>query len=215
MKPIKIAITDYGVGNLFSLTRAIKFFKAEVLATEDPEDLDGCDGIILPGVGSFEAGIKGLKLRGLENKIKELAQKGKPILGICLGAQLLLTQGHEFGIFNGLDIIKGQVKKFPPLANKEKVPHIGWNGINRPEGGNWDGSVLDGIRENSDVYFVHSYYLEPESAEDVLALTVYGGLTYCSAVKKGNVYGCQFHPEKSGRLGLKIIENFLNICAKN
>ncbi|MFA6171584.1 MAG: imidazole glycerol phosphate synthase subunit HisH [Patescibacteria group bacterium] len=212
MKPVKIAITDYGVGNLYSLVRALKFFNASAEITEDADSLDGFDGIILPGVGSFAAGMRGLKIRGLAEKIKKLAGEGKPILGICLGAQLLLTEGHEFGTFNGLDIIKGKVIKFPPLENKEKIPHIGWNKLSLPKGGSWGKTVLDGIKEESDVYFVHSYYLDPESTGDVLALTDYGGFAFCSAVKKGNVYGCQFHPEKSGKVGLKIIDNFLKIC---
>lgn len=211
MKPIKIAIADYGVGNLHSLIRALRHFKVEVLVSEEAEALDRSDGIILPGVGSFEAGMRGLKIRGLEEKVKEVAAADKPILGICLGAQLMLTEGHEFGIFKGLDIIKGKVVHFPVLENNEKIPHMGWNKIFPPAGGKWPETVLNGVKEGSEVYFVHSYYLSPGDPADILALTEYGGFSFASAVRKGKIYGCQFHPEKSGLIGLKIIENFIKL----
>lgn len=211
---IKIAIIDYGVGNLYSLIRAFKFFNVEVFVVEEADVLDKADGIILPGVGSFAAGMRGLKIRGLAEKLKDLAAKDKPMLGICLGAQVMLTVGHEFGIFKGLDIIKGQVAHFPVLADKEKVPQIGWNTIFSKNEGSWSGTVLESFNKNDQFYFVHSYILEPESRENILALTTYGGHTFCSAIKRGNIYGCQFHPEKSGQAGLKIIGNFINLVNK-
>lgn len=208
---IKLAIIDYGVGNLYSLIRAFKFFGLEAVVVEDPDTLDKADGVVLPGVGSFEAGMRGLRIRGLENKIIAIAASGKPVLGICLGAQIMLTQGHEFGILKGLDIIKGMVVHFPALADKEKVPHIGWNTIFPYRGDSWPGTIFNSFNKKDQVYFVHSYILEPESKENILALSTYGGYTFCSAVRKGNIYGCQFHPEKSGQVGLKIIENFINL----
>jgi imidazole glycerol-phosphate synthase subunit HisH len=133
------------------------------------------------------------------------------MLGICLGAQIMLTQGHEFGVYQGLDIIKGQVVHFPDLADREKVPQVGWNTIIPPGENTWQGTILNSFNEKDQVYFVHSYILEPESKDNILALSTYGGHKFCSAVRKGNIYGCQFHPEKSGQVGLKIIENFINL----
>ncbi|MDD5032170.1 MAG: imidazole glycerol phosphate synthase subunit HisH [Patescibacteria group bacterium] len=208
---IKIVIIDYGVGNLYSLVRAFKFFGIEAVVTEEVKVLKQADGIVLPGVGSFAAGMRGLEMRGLIEKVKEMAGENKPMLGICLGAQIMLTEGHEFGIFKGLDIISGRVVLFPVLKDKEKVPQVGWNTISPSKENSWDGTILDSFTENDQVYFVHSYILEPESKKNILALTTYGGHTFCSVIKKGNIYGCQFHPEKSGRVGLKIIENFINL----
>lgn len=207
----KIVIIDYGVGNLYSLIRAFKFFGVDAIVAEDAETLGQANGVVLPGVGSFAAGMRGLKIRGLEKKILDIAQSDKPMLGICLGAQIMMSQGHEFGVCPGLDIIKGQVVHFPDLTAKEKVPQVGWNKIVPPQAGAWLGTILDSFTENNQVYFVHSYILEPEFKENILALTTYGDHTFCSAVKRGNIYGCQFHPEKSGRAGLKIIDNFINL----
>jgi len=208
---LKIAIVDYGVGNLYSLIRAFEFFGVKTIITEDTKELKEADAIILPGVGSFEAGMRGLKIRGLIETIKKIAENNKPILGICLGAQLMLSEGHEFGIFKGLDIIKGRVVHFPILDNNEKVPHIGWNTIFSKKESCWDNSILRAFDKEDRLYFVHSYILEPESKENVFALTEYGGQTFCSVIKKRNIYGCQFHPEKSGEVGLKLIKNFINL----
>lgn len=209
---LRIAIVDYGVGNLYSLVRAFKYFDIEAVVTEEASVLEQVDGVILPGVGSFEAGMRGLKIRGLENKIKEIAASGKPMLGICLGAQIMLTEGYEFGIFKGLDIIKGKVVHFPVLADKEKVPQVGWNTIFPAKNDAWQGTILNSFNKNDQVYFVHSYILEPEFREDILALTTYGDYTFCSAIKKGNIYGCQFHSEKSGTVGLKLIGDFIKLA---
>lgn len=208
---LKIVIVDYGVGNLYSLIGAFKFLGVEAIVTEDAMILEDADGIVIPGVGSFEAGMRGLELRGLVEAIKNFAKSNKPILGICLGAQLLLTKGYEFGAFKGLDIIQGKVVKLPELENNEKIPQIGWNTIFSNENNSWDATILNLFNKNDQVYFVHSYIMEPEDKENVLALSTYGGHVFCSVVKKGNIYGCQFHPEKSGRVGLKIIENFINL----
>ena len=207
----KIAIVDYGVGNLYSIQKAFGRLMAEVVITEEAKDIISADALILPGVGSFEAGIKGLRVRNLEDVIKRFAESGKPVLGICLGAQLLLSKGHEFGEFSGLGIIPGQVVKFPKLIVKTKIPHIGWNKLLFKTQKHKDNPLFKSMDKKGEVYFVHSYILEPDDKKVVLTTTEYGGHRFCSAIKKGNVYGCQFHPEKSGPVGLKIIENFIKI----
>lgn len=197
----KITIIDYGVGNLHSLRRAFGFFGIPACVSEDAEEILNSDAIVLPGVGSFEAGMRGLKVRGLADAVKTFASSGKPVLGICLGAQILLSEGREFGVFEGLGIIPGKVERFSELINGEKIPHVGWNKVSSSGGDMW----------NKDFYFVHSYVLRPDKKEHVFGLTAYGGREFCSIVKKGNIYGTQFHPEKSGEAGLEIIKNFIKL----
>ena len=210
MKNPKITIVDYGVGNLYSLKRAFRFLRIEADISEDEAFIKKSDAVILPGVGSFEAGMKGLKVRGLVDAIRKFAESNKPMLGICLGAQLMLGAGHEFGIFDGLNIIQGKVVHFPKLASNEKVPHIGWNNIYKLSQ-KWERSIFNSMAENFYAYFVHSYILAPDNKENVFSLTKYGEYEFCSAIRKGNIYGLQFHPEKSGPVGLEIIKNFINI----
>jgi len=210
----KITIIDYGICNLYSIAKAFRGFTEDCVVTEDPSVVEASDAIILPGVGAFKAGMEGLKIRGLIKSVKEFASSGRPILGICLGAQLLLSQGREFETYNGLDIIKGEVIPFSDLGNIKagvKIPHIGWNEIRKPAGISWDDTILDTTVEGSHMYFVHSYVLQPRYKEDIFALTEYEGIEFCSAIRKDNIYGCQFHPEKSGELGLKIIRDFIKI----
>ena len=229
----KISIVDYGVGNLHSLNKAVKLFTDNAVITEDKDTIASSDGVILPGVGAFEAGMSGLKVRNLIDTVKNFAAAGRPMLGICLGAQLMLSKGFEFGEFDGLGIVPGKVTHFPELPEKEKIPHIGWNHIylvrnlmprasavprterisnevNSP----WENTILDGIPENANVYFVHSYILVPDDPSNILALANYGGYEFCAAIRKGNIYGCQFHPEKSGPIGLNIIKNFIEKIIK-
>lgn len=208
-KRAKIIVVDYGVGNLYSVVRAFKYFGENPILSEEAEEVLKADAIILPGVGSFKAGIEGLKIRKLDKAIKDFAKTGKPILGICLGAQLLMSKGYEFGTFDGLDLIPGQVEAFKKI--KDKVPHIGWNEVIVPKGANWNKTILRSIKQRLDLYFVHSYLLKPKNKNSILSLTKYGGLEFCSAIYKDNIYGCQFHPEKSGEIGLKIIKNFINL----
>lgn len=210
MKQPKITIIDYGVGNLSSLKRAFAFCGADAFISEDVGEILSSDAAVLPGVGSFEAGMRGLKLRGLVDAVKEMAAADKPMLGICLGAQLMLSKGYEFGEFEGLGIMSGKVVRFPELKENEKIPQIGWNGVSAPKGRSWENSILGNLPENFSVYFVHSYILAPDLPENIFGLTAYGGQEFCSIMKKGNIYASQFHPEKSGEVGLAILRNFIN-----
>lgn len=207
----KIAIIDYGVGNLYSISKALKHFTDNVIVTDEKEEIGSSNALVLPGVGSFEAGMSGLRIRGLTDLVKDWALANKPMLGICLGAQLMLSRGYEFGDFEGLDLIPGRVVAFPKLLEKEKIPHIGWNKILPATNQDWRQTIFESIPPGASVYFVHSFILEPERMENILSYTNYGGYQFCSAIKSGNIYGCQFHPEKSGRIGLLILKNFLNI----
>lgn len=206
---MKIAIIDYGVGNLHSIAKAVKKFSDNVVITEDKDELCSASALILPGVGAFEAGMQGLEIRGLLKALLQAYHEQKPILGICLGAQLMMSESFELGHFQGLNFIPGKVVKFAGLEKVFKIPHMGWNKIYSPTTTTWQNTILNNLPKNSWMYFVHSYLLEPENPENILALTEYGGKTFCSAVKKDNAIGLQFHPEKSGELGLKIIENFI------
>ncbi len=207
-----IAVVDYGVGNLHSLIKAFNHFSHNTFITEEINDLESADALVLPGTGAFQSGMEGLEIRGLIKTIKDFAKTGKPMLGICLGAQLLMSEGYEFGRFKGLDIIPGKVMKFPDNLHLDtKIPHIGWNEIISPKKDSWGETILSSLNEHSNVYFVHSYIFKPSKKENILAYAEYGNLKFCSAIRKGNIYGCQFHPEKSGQTGLNIIENFINI----
>lgn len=206
----KISIIDYGVGNLYSITKACRKFSDSAAVTEDPEIIKSSSALILPGVGSFGAGAEGLKRRGLTGVIREFAAGDRPILGICLGAQLLMSKGYEFGEFEGLDIVPGKVVKFGKLSAGTKIPHIGWNKIAVVSSER--GTIFNSLNKDPYFYFVHSYIIEPENLENIFAMTNYGGSNFCSVIKQGNIYGCQFHPEKSAEDGLKLIEDFIQLA---
>ena len=178
-KEPKIVIVDYGVGNLFSLVNAVRQFTQNVIISEDDSTIRKAEAIILPGVGAFDAGMTGLRVRNLISCIKEYAKSNKPMLGICLGAQLLLTKGYEFGEFEGLDIIGGSVTAFPEFNNDDKVPHIGWNKVFPFSKGSWSDTIMRSTKPNTFVYFVHSYIIEPKEKDNILALTNYGDMDFC------------------------------------
>lgn len=203
-----VTIIDYGVGNLGSLKKALGALGVGAVFSEDAKEIQNAETVILPGVGAFASGMRGLEVRGLTRVVQEFARSGKPLLGICLGAQILLSKGCEFGEHEGLGIIPGSVARFPDLPEKEKIPHIGWNRVYSKDA-DWSGGIFRSFTAPFEAYFVHSYILVPEADEDRLGMTTYGGFEFCSAVKKGNVYGTQFHPEKSGEAGLQIIKDFI------
>jgi glutamine amidotransferase len=208
----EIAIVDYGLGNLFSVQRAVEAVGGTPQITSVPEDLDRAQAVILPGVGAFGQGMKYLNERGLVEPLRRVAESGKPLLGICLGLQLLMDESEEFGRWEGLGLIPGRVVSMnPDSTRREKVPQIGWNSIAPPADADtrWSDSVLRGLEPGVHMYFVHSYCVLAEREQDVVAETTYGGVRFTSVARNANVEGCQFHPEKSGDGGLQILENFV------
>lgn len=206
-----IVIVDYDVGNIHSARKAFLNFGKTTVLSNDPEVIEKACGVVLPGVGAFSAAMDGLKKYGLVDTIKKVAAENKPLLGICVGAQVFFSEGHEFGIHQGLGIIQGKVIRFNPSECREKIPQVGWNSIFPPNQISWGGTIFEHLKQEDQLYFVHSYFFKPDSEDDILSMTNYGGFEFCSAVKKGNIYGCQFHPEKSGKVGLSIIQNFIKI----
>ena len=210
-----IAIIDYGVGNLFSLRSSLDAIGADAMVTGDPEAIRYADKIILPGVGAFGDAAAKLRENGLDQVVIEEAKSGKPLIGICLGMQLLFDTGEEYGVHEGLGLIPGRVVSMKGVVPEEyKIPHIGWNGLIFPEGRGGknaaEKSPIFKYIENGDcVYFVHSFYAA-DCKESVIADTEYGALL-TAAVQKDNVYGCQFHPEKSGNVGLNILKAFCEL----
>lgn len=208
-----IAIIDYEVGNIRSIFSAFEKVGVTPKLTKNLQEILDADGVVLPGVGAYSHGMQKLQEHSLDIALKDFAATGKPLLGICLGMQLLLSESDEFGRTEGLDLIPGSVKQLNLLNPQvQKLPHVSWNELQVPNGMSWDGTILEGIAPEDDLYFVHSFMAVPESGSHVLSLTSYSGSKFCSSVKNGNVYGCQFHPEKSAEKGLKIISNFIQIC---
>ncbi|WP_054954721.1 imidazole glycerol phosphate synthase subunit HisH [Paenibacillus dakarensis] len=199
-----IAIVDYGMGNLHSVSKAVERLGYEPLVTGSREEILAADGIILPGVGAFGDAMEHLRETGLDEVMKEAATGTKPLLGICLGMQLLFTDSEEHGRHEGLNILPGSVVRFP--GGDYKVPHMGWN---RLQFKNPDHPLFAGLEEGH-VYFVHSYHVLPEAESHLLAVTDYGQ-DVTAIVGDGNVYGMQFHPEKSGELGMSLLRNFLKL----
>ena len=214
----KIVILDYTLGNLFNVQRAFKVLGVDALVTDRGEDLEEADKIVLPGVGAFSEGMKHLREKGLAEAIRKAALRGKPILGICLGMQLLMAESEEHGIWDGLDLIPGRVLRLDsPVRERFKIPQIGWNMLlpsdsQRGRGKEaWKDTILEGLEQNEFMYFVHSYYVRVEDPVHSVAQTNYGHNSFCSVVQKQNIIGCQFHPERSGTQGLKILEKFIQL----
>lgn len=209
-----VTVVDYGIGNLLSVTRAFQFFGAEVVLSSSPDDIENAERLVLPGVGAFADGMGGLRERGLIGPIKKYAVGGRPFLGICLGMQMMLEVSEEFGYYEGLGIIPGKVVAIPPSGrdgHPHKIPQIGWNSLLVPHHyGGWENTILHNIPQSSYVYFVHSFMAVPANEEHRLAEYIYDGHIITAAIKYGNLYGVQFHPEKSGKIGLRILKNFLD-----
>ncbi len=200
-----IAIIDYDAGNLKSVEKALQHLGQECMITGNADEILSADKVILPGVGSFGDAMSNIRRLGLEDVIKEVAANGTPFLGICLGLQLLFESSDETPGVEGLGILKGKIVRIPDKEGL-KIPHVGWNSLHLQN----EGRLFEGLGEDPYVYFVHSYYLKAEDETIVKATTDYSTCIHAS-VEQGNVFACQFHPEKSSTVGLKILENFANI----
>jgi glutamine amidotransferase len=211
----EVVVIDYGLGNLLSVIRAFERLGVSARVGSEPDQILRATHIVLPGVGAFPKGMEKLKVRNLDLTIKRVAESGKPLLGICLGMQLLLDDSEEFTKTKGLGLIPGNVVSIPTKdisGAKLTVPHVGWNSLCNPnETRSWENSILSRYTGKHNVYFVHSYMAVPKMSFNTLAVSYYGGHEIVAAISKDNIIGCQFHPEKSGEVGLKILESFLQM----
>jgi glutamine amidotransferase len=211
----RVTVIDYGVGNLLSVQRGLEHCGAEVTLTSDAEQILSASRIVLPGVGAFQNGMQALEQLGLIEVIQEVANRKIPLLGICLGMQLLLTESEEFGLTKGLALIPGRVIPVPTLAlngETQKIPHIGWSSLQYSNiEKKWDGSVLHNNQPGSAAYFVHSFMAIPDLGEHRVADCIYGGHRVPAVIACNQISGCQFHPEKSGEVGIKVLRRFISI----
>lgn len=212
-QPAKVAIVNYGLGNLFSVKNACEKVGLLPVISTDKKEIMVADGVILPGVGAFGDAMQHLNALDLVPVLRDVAASGKPLFGICLGMQLLMTESHEFGVHHGLDVIGGRVVRFndPRLATGKilKVPHIAWSEVySQKRTGPWPGSLLQGVDEQECFYFIHSFYVTLNDHEVALSFSRYGNIEFCSSLQHGNIIACQFHPERSGPQGIKLYNNF-------
>lgn len=211
MKRVDVAIIDYGVGNLLSVKRGFEYCGTTVNVTADPNEIYNAARVVLPGVGAFSSAMAQLCQRGLDTVVKEVASRGTPLLGICLGMQMLLSQSLEFGVTQGLDLISGEVIPLPSVdinGEPQKTPQIGWNALVPSPEADWYKTILQDVQLGESVYFVHSFMANPVDPSHLAANYIYGGNLITAAIHKDNIFGCQFHPEKSGKVGLKILKRF-------
>lgn len=213
MSAPEVVVVDYGMGNLLSVRRGLEHCSAQVVVTADSDAILTAPRVVLPGVGAFRDGMEELRRRGLDAVLREVVARGKPLLGICLGMQMLLDESDEFGITAGLGLIPGRVIPVPAITSDgrpQKIPHIGWNALVLPKGHeNWEGTLLSGIAPGEAVYFVHSFMASPIDPAHRVADCLYGGTPVSAAIGRASVFGCQFHPEKSGEVGLHVLKKFL------
>jgi glutamine amidotransferase len=213
MNTAKVVVIDYGMGNLLSVQRGLEHCGGVVTLTSDPTAILSSPRVVLPGVGAFADGMAGLRQAGLDGVVREVAARGTPLLGICLGMQMLLDESEEFGSTSGLGLIPGKVVAIPAFTmdgRPQKIPHIGWSSLEFAGGRNsWEGTLLRSMRPGEATYFVHSFMANPADQNNRVADCLYGGQKVAAAIKRDNVFGCQFHPEKSGAVGLRILSRFL------
>ena len=212
----KVAIIDFGMGNLFSVKNVCQLVGLDAVITSSRLEVEAAQAVILPGVGAFGKAMETLQKYDLIDAIKDSVAQGKPFVGICLGLQLLMSESEEFGRHKGLDIIKGSVIRFNNMDDKItrfKVPHVGWSAIRLPSLSitPWAQSMLAAIEPGQYMYFVHSYYVQPSDEKMVLSTTEYGGIQFCSSIQYKNIFACQFHPERSAEQGLAIYKNLAQV----
>ena len=209
----RVAIVDYGMGNLFSIKHACEHVGLQPLVTSSPAAVLAAEAVILPGVGAFGDAMATLKRLDLVTTLQEIAASGKPLLGVCLGMQLLMTESYEFGRHQGLGIIEGDVVRLWDTTDATpgvKVPQVGWNHL-RSAGRPWERTLLESVPDGAFMYFVHSFYVRPVDASQILSTTRYGSVEFCSTLQRRNIMACQFHPERSGLMGLQIYRNLTTL----
>lgn len=214
MRRVEVVLIDYGMGNLLSVQRGLEHVGAEVCVSADPERILAADRVVLPGVGAFPEAMDELGRRQLVPAIHAIAARGVPLLGICLGMQVLFDQGLEYTQTAGLGLIPGRVVPIPARCadgSLNKIPHIGWNELHPAGEASWRDGILSDLEPSDAVYFVHSFMAQPSDARCRIADCSYGGAAIAAVVGLGKVVGCQFHPEKSGEVGLRILRRFLSI----
>jgi glutamine amidotransferase len=202
-----LAIVDYGMGNLFSVVQAFAAVGQHAEITASPASLATADAIVIPGVGAFGIAMEVLERTGMAETIQDRVGRGTPVIGICLGMQLMMSSSTEFGAHRGLGIIEGDtvaLKETPGIGAGARIPHVGWSSVQPVRRSGWKGTPLEGLAVGGDMYFVHSYFVRPKDPDIALSLSSYQGVTFCSSLVKENVFGCQFHPERSGVEGLEI-----------
>jgi glutamine amidotransferase len=208
---VRTAIVDYGMGNLFSVDRACRHVGLDSFITSRASEVASADAVILPGVGAFGDAMDALRRLDLVGPLRDAAAADRPFMGICLGLQMLLSESQEFGTHRGLDIVPGEVVRFdgPREGDRAlKVPQVGWNQVVPTKNAGWLETPLASLTPGEFMYFVHSFYVKPANLNEVLAVTSYGQIEFCSALRRGNLFACQFHPERSGPAGLAIYRGF-------
>jgi imidazole glycerol-phosphate synthase subunit HisH len=213
--PEIVAVVDYGMGNLLSVRRGLEQCGADVVVSADPDTILAASRVVLPGVGAFANGISELRSQGLDTVVQEVVTRETPLLGICLGMQMLLDESEEFVTTKGLGFIPGRVVPIPSITAKgssQKIPHIGWNNLVLSENlKSWENSLMQEVNPGEAVYFVHSFMAIPSNPVHSIANCLYGGIPVPATIGRDNIYGCQFHPEKSGEVGLKVLRRFLSL----
>lgn len=211
-----VTVIDYGIGNLLNMVRALQRCGAQVTVAQQAAEIAHLpERLVLPGVGAFAGGMAEMRQRGFDDTVRRFALSGRPFLGVCVGAQMLFDVGEEFGEHAGLGLIAGRVQPVPavtPAGARHRIPHIGWSALVRPEGrASWSHTPLSTFPPGESAYFVHSFAPVPNDASHRLADTYYDGVRICAAVGRDNIWGCQFHPERSGEPGLAVLKSFLEL----